>query len=174
MNSTKKSPVVPIMFGEKMKKNLEKIARNEGRTFAGQCRYFLQKCVEAYLKSSVTILLLAVALLVGCGNQTIIQPERAPGYNIVVVEIPDSLCVGLGYGAVWQGKITLSFVDKMFGVQGDTVRVLAIPDTFKVLYETCSSLTYDCEMCDAGYISVPGNEKDSIKIANGLIWKLKS
>ena len=60
-----KKPVVQFQIEEKVKKQLETIAKKEHRTFAAQCRLIL----ETWLKSNGIVVVVFVCLcLIGCGN----------------------------------------------------------------------------------------------------------
>ena len=64
MKNKKRKPVVPIMFEEKMKKQVELEAKEEGRTFASMVRRII---AEWLVRGNI---LLFVFLFLGCSNPT--------------------------------------------------------------------------------------------------------
>ena len=82
MKNKKQNPVVPIMFEEKMKKQLEKLAKKEGRTFAGQVRYLLAKSLACI----VLLVVLSAMMLVGCSGPTAQKTNQQNGPKTIILE----------------------------------------------------------------------------------------
>lgn len=75
MKNKKRNPVVPVMFEEKMKKQIELAAKKEGRTFASMVRRILAKWLE------IGGTLLLIVLFFGCSNPTSSVTEYWVGFT---------------------------------------------------------------------------------------------
>lgn len=86
---SKQKPIVPIMFEEKMKRHVEKVAKKEGRSFAGQIRYIVGKWIESPVANATafivmtTLMVAAAVILSGCGNPvSIVDHPVRPGLTL--------------------------------------------------------------------------------------------